>query len=272
MESEVGKFLDTMMKAAGASQDADDETSIGVGVEIVKVLDEPQRYFLGWASVSSVDGVPVTDRQGDIITDAELEAAANAFMPQARVGKIMHTGGEAIDYTQSLVITPEVKKALGIEGMSKCGWLVGGFCRDLATWERVKSGELGSLSIGGTGTRTPVVAVEKHLVEVQSIRKASDTMSGFRKALSKLTGVRIAEVSAVDRPANQHAHIVLAKAAATATQSRLQSSIDQMLDPQRRVAKAGSRLRASIDRQEVAKGGKSGLRASIDRSIIRSAA
>lgn len=135
----------------------DGTTAAEVTVEVTKVAAPDERFVIGWASVTSVDGVPVQDRQGDVLDDHELEAAAAAFMRGHAVGLAMHAGEPEIDFTTSLVLTPAIKAALGItvEG-NKCGWIVGGHVRSDAVWKRVKSGELRSLSIGGRATREPI--------------------------------------------------------------------------------------------------------------------
>lgn len=130
--------------------------SVGVTVKVAKFNAE-ERFVIGWASVSSIDGVPVVDLQGDVLDEAELEAAAAAFMQDHASGLVLHKGEPAIAYSTSIVLTPAIKKALGITTTNdRCGWIVGGHVMDDATWQRVKSGELRSLSIGGTGVRDPI--------------------------------------------------------------------------------------------------------------------
>src|SRR5690349_14135080 len=50
----------------------DDPVHVSVEVAIAKIADEDQQFFLGWATVTSVDGVPVEDLQGDIIDDETM--------------------------------------------------------------------------------------------------------------------------------------------------------------------------------------------------------
>jgi hypothetical protein len=127
-----------------------------VRVEIKK-FDAPQRFVLGWATVCSVNGAPVTDLQGDVVDEAEMERYALDFMKDSRAGKLMHDGGVAIDYNVSLPVTSEVKKALGIEFTDRrTGWLLGGIVRDPEVFKRVESGELRAFSIGGVGVRQPL--------------------------------------------------------------------------------------------------------------------
>lgn len=121
-------------------------------------MNEPERFILGWATVCSINGQPVTDLQGDVIDEAEMEAFAREFMATSRTGLLMHAPGEpVIDYDTSLAVTSQIKAALGFEFADRrTGWLLGGKVRDPAVFDRVRSGELQALSIGGTGVRQPI--------------------------------------------------------------------------------------------------------------------
>lgn len=113
------------------------------------------RYIGGWASVIEVDGEPVVDRQGDIIEADELTKTAHEFMRSYRAGKVMHEGEpDQVEYVESLVFTPDVQTALGIN-LGKVGWWIGGFVRSDEVWRDVKAGRLRTLSIGGRALREP---------------------------------------------------------------------------------------------------------------------
>lgn len=120
-------------------------------------FNEEQRMFYGWASVVSDNGIPVVDRQGDIIEPDTLEKAATEFMKDVRVGKVMHDGEQKITFVHSMPITKVLCEALGIQ-TTKEGWIVGGYVHDDDTWEMVKSGKLPALSIGGRARREKVDA------------------------------------------------------------------------------------------------------------------
>jgi hypothetical protein len=69
----------------------------------------------------------------------------------------MHAGGAVGRLVETVALTREKQDALGIpEGAVPEGWWVGYKIDDAATWERVKSGELRSFSLGGRGERRPV--------------------------------------------------------------------------------------------------------------------
>jgi hypothetical protein len=138
-----------VLKQAGSMRT--DAVPVRAEVAISKFGSEDQRYIAGWASVIEKDGKPVVDSQGDQIDEADLVEAAHAFMRDARVGKVLHAGPDAIEIVESLVVRPEVAKAMGIASNST-GWWIGAKVHDDAAWVRVKSGELRSLSIAGTAS------------------------------------------------------------------------------------------------------------------------
>jgi hypothetical protein len=123
-------------------------------MHILKV-DQEQRIVYGWASVITEKGIPVVDRQGDIIEADTLVRMANAFMEDVRATKSMHEGEVVGQFIHSLPVTKEICDALGIQA-DREGWIVACKIYDDSVWARVKSGELAAFSIGGRGTREPV--------------------------------------------------------------------------------------------------------------------
>jgi hypothetical protein len=123
---------------------------------LVLKVDDDQRTVWGWASVATQGGQSVVDRQGDIITEADLMKAAHEFMLSARAAKAMHEGPQIGDVVESMVITKERASVLGINDVTKTGWLIAMKVNDDAVWKRVKSGELTAFSIGGRGKRREV--------------------------------------------------------------------------------------------------------------------
>ena len=121
----------------------------------VTKMDTEQRIVYGFASVISKDGVPIVDRQGDIITAQELEKAASEFMLGTRTGLTMHKGEPTTTIIHSFPMTDETKKAYQIESPYEA-WLIAVKVHDDETWERVKQGELKDFSIGGRAQRKDV--------------------------------------------------------------------------------------------------------------------
>lgn len=134
-------------KADATKRDAD----WAVSIPISKVDDE-ERMIWGWASVIEEDGTVVTDKQGDKIELAELSNAAREFMKFYRVGGDMHDVMGTGDIVESIVFTPDLQKALGID-LKKVGWFIGYHVTSDDVWKRVKSGDLKAFSFGGRARR-----------------------------------------------------------------------------------------------------------------------
>lgn len=135
------------------------DTSVGEMTKQIegKILktDNEQRMVYGWASVITEKGVPVVDRQGDVIEAETLVKAVNDFMEHVRVGKAMHTGEQVGVVVHSLPVTKEIGDALGIHS-DREGWIVAYKVYDDAVWEMVKSGELAAFSIGGRAIKQEI--------------------------------------------------------------------------------------------------------------------
>ena len=119
--------------------------------------DNEGRYVRGWASVVSINGEPVTDTQGDLITMGELRKAAHRFVTDARVAKAMHSGSQVGEVVESVIIDDEFAKAIGMS-TDKRGWWIGMAVHDENIRKRVKDGTLKAFSIGGRGKRKKLEA------------------------------------------------------------------------------------------------------------------
>ncbi len=127
----------------------------GGAVTIVKVDDE-LRVVWGWASVIAEKGAVVVDAHGDTISEKTLVKAAHSFAGIRRI-KRMHEGAPIGEMVESVVLTPALQKALGID-LGLTGWLIAWKVHDEATWADVKAGKLPALSIGGTARRVEAQA------------------------------------------------------------------------------------------------------------------
>lgn len=114
-------------------------------------------YVRGWASVIAVDGKPVEDTQGDIISMDELQKAAHKFISDARVAKAMHAGNQVGDVVESVIIDDEFAKAMGMTD-GKRGWWIGMKVNSPEIRKGVREGKFRAFSIGGKGRRIPVGA------------------------------------------------------------------------------------------------------------------
>lgn len=120
--------------------------------EITKADDE-ERLVWGWASVSTVKGRLVVDRQGDVIEPRELEKFATDYMMVSRVGKDMHDGEPTSVTVHSFPLTNEIAEAFGIKSEIE-GWIICQKVLDDDVWAAIKSGERTAFSIGGRATVT----------------------------------------------------------------------------------------------------------------------
>lgn len=115
---------------------------------IVKV-DADKRRVYGIALEANV-----TDLQGDLVTDFELEEAAVRALKNGVVAGREHREIGVGRLIASFPLTRELQSALGMRlPGDRSAWIVGLEITDDATWAAVKQGELTSLSIGGTGRR-----------------------------------------------------------------------------------------------------------------------
>jgi hypothetical protein len=128
--------------------------------EISKV-DTDKRQVFGWASIVEMNGEPVVDLQGDYISIDEVEKSAYEYVHKSRKGGDMHLRDDfgepkvGSHMIESMVVTPEKKKALGLPEEMPTGWWVGYQVNDDDLWAKVKSGERTGFSIHGRGVRSP---------------------------------------------------------------------------------------------------------------------
>jgi hypothetical protein len=140
------------------SEAAPAKKAFSITVPIIKGMGAEQQLVFGWLYVcKDKDGNQVVDHSGDTVQIAEIEKAAISYTLLSGAARAMHDGPAVGRLHTSVVFTPELKKVLGIpDGVLPDGWLVGYKIDDPATWERVKSGELQMLSLGGSAVRNEV--------------------------------------------------------------------------------------------------------------------
>lgn len=122
----------------------------------IKKAEPDQQMIFGWASISSVNGQDIIDKQGDIVPVEELEKAAYDFTLYSRTHGEMHENIGTGRMVESMVFTPE-KAALGVvakneKGEALMGWWVGFKVENPQTWADAKGGKLPEFSIGGRAT------------------------------------------------------------------------------------------------------------------------
>ncbi len=125
--------------------------------------DDDKRLVFGWASVSvTLDGVPLEDRQSDIIDPDELESAAYEYVLNFRDAGEEHIPSlrKKARLVESCVFTKEKQAALGIPaGALPEGWWIGFYVDDDEAWEKIKNGTYKMFSIEGTATRETIEGV-----------------------------------------------------------------------------------------------------------------
>lgn len=127
----------------------------------ISKMDTEKRQVFGWASIVEIDGRPVVDLQGDIMTVEEIEKAAYDYVRKSRVGGNQHERDgdrprHVSDLVESFLVTPEKKAQMGLPDSVPTGWWVGFQINDEGTWEQVKKGERTGFSIHGSGSRKSV--------------------------------------------------------------------------------------------------------------------
>lgn len=135
-----------------------DVVDVGIEGTFSKFDDEKRRAY-GWASVVSMDGEPVVDRQGDYIGLEDIEEAAYTYVRKSRVTGDMHRRGlddtphKAGELIESVVFTPDKCHAMGLPASFAGKWWMGVQVEDDEVWSEVKKGNRTGFSIHGKGLR-----------------------------------------------------------------------------------------------------------------------
>lgn len=119
-------------------------------------LDVDKRLVYGWAYIAKdAQSQPIVDNQGDtILSEDELTTAVASFIEDSRQAADMHITPNVGHLVESMVITHEKLKALGIadpqqQNLPALAWWVGYKITDDATWTKIKDGARPMFSIGG---------------------------------------------------------------------------------------------------------------------------
>lgn len=146
-----------LVERKAALEKSDAESVVWSG-EFAKT-DEKKRQVFGWASVVSVNGEPVADRQGDVMDPEDIEKAAYQYVMHSRTGGHQHRRTDddrpfkASDMIESFVVTPEKIEKMGLPASTPCGWWVGFKVHDDEAWGKIEKGEVTGFSIHGRGKR-----------------------------------------------------------------------------------------------------------------------
>jgi hypothetical protein len=81
--------------------------------QVLKV-DSNLGLVFGFAIVSTLDGEPYFDKQGDHIPEDAMLKAATDFMEHSRIAKEMHAGDQQGSVVFAFPLTADIAKSLGI--------------------------------------------------------------------------------------------------------------------------------------------------------------
>lgn len=151
--------INTQFTAHARFQNKIKSYEVRLDLTVTKV-DPDQRKVFGWASVCSLDGKLIIDKQGDIIYVADLEPAAHDFCLYSRTQGDMHTDIGVGRLIENMVFD-QSKREAGImakddQGRVIDGWWVGFLVDDEDVWASHKRGERPEFSIGGRARREAV--------------------------------------------------------------------------------------------------------------------
>lgn len=171
----------------------------------------------GWAVVSTIDGTPYQDLQGDYIPADTIPDVAADFMARARVGKDMHAGDQVADVIFAWPATDEINKGVEYSGR-KTGLLIGWRPYDKALLDKIAAGERVGFSIGG----------ELHESDTEAVGKFSKAVAGAATAQRRtFRAWKLNEISLVDFPAQEPALVGVVKSASGAAKYVIASAIDK---------------------------------------------
>lgn len=124
----------------------------------IKKTREDNNLVFGWAYVTKEKGVQVTDHSGEFMDMEDLEMSMYVYNLAFRKGGEVHKGAKNGLLVESMVLTKEKQKALGIapENYLPEGAWVGLYFPDDKTFQKVKSGEYAMFSIEGLARRKEV--------------------------------------------------------------------------------------------------------------------
>ena len=167
--------------------------------QIVK-LDEEKQLVFGWASViKDTSNKILLDRQNDFIdSEEELEKAAYEYVLKSRDGGEMHIRKGVSTMIESVVLSEEKQKALGIpSGTVPIGWWVGFKVNDKRVWGEVKKGGYVGFSVHGTGRRNEVELPYEQVTEIEKsavVKQSSNKDSKYWSLMSKAQKAIVASV------------------------------------------------------------------------------
>jgi len=147
---------------------------VGISFDFEKTRSDGG-YVRGWASVVSVDGKPVVDHSGHVVTMSALRDAAHSFISEQRIAKVMHKGEQIGDVCEAIIVDDDLCKALGASTPYR-GLFIGMKINDAEIKKQIRGGDLKMFSIGGRGRIAELDGSEdlKALIDGSSARHRPD--------------------------------------------------------------------------------------------------
>lgn len=187
------------------------------GCPFFKVDDEHGIAF-GWAIISTIDGQPYFDTQGDHIPMSAVIKAAERFMKNSRAGDEQHDERRAGDIPFALPVDASIAKSLFGVDMPMEGLVIGFKPYNKALLGKIKSGERRGFSIGGVLRSASEVGknllgksiMVSNGLELLSFAKSNATKKSTRRVFEDF---EIDFISAVDWPAQEGALVAIVKSA-----------------------------------------------------------
>jgi|GEM_PF-2276785 len=120
---------------------------IGYDAEVLKV-DDGLGLVMGWAIISTIDGEPYFDKQGDHIPEETMLESAADFMKNSRVASDMHDGESHGRIIFAWPMTEEIAKSFGLE-TTTTGLMIAMKPDNDEVLEKFRNGDYTGFSIGG---------------------------------------------------------------------------------------------------------------------------
>lgn len=148
-----GQFGQASVKRAAVAKRGGDRVSLSVPVTKAEGTDDEVEVS-GWASVAlDANGGVIIDHDREIIPVPVLKAAARDFLVRSReFNAVDHYSQPCGFLTESVVLDPATRVAMGLDGTGPTGWWVSAMIRGPAA-KRVRSGELREFSIEATAIK-----------------------------------------------------------------------------------------------------------------------
>lgn len=166
------------------------DVDIEAAVSVTKTAALAEGKVFGWAQVSKINGELIVDRQGDTITEEELEKAAYEFVTDSRIGGDEHIRKGTMHLIESIMFTDDKCKALGLADDFPRGWWTGWQVTDDVVLKGLAEGTYTGFSVHGKGKRQKIAkAAAKVTVALPEGMSYGDLRDAITDAVKKAYSV-----------------------------------------------------------------------------------